>query len=167
MKFPKEYLFLAIIGLFLLAYVLEAVVDPLALKLSSPYAFLFQNYFTKYPFTSAVVGIRAIAILLVPLLLFGFFQKGFFGKALFALIISGLFQLYSLQEIATGTTLAPLEWSLSLSLAGIALLVPTIFYLFRGIFQSMKNKIDNLGDNYYDDSSDNNDDDDSDDNDDN
>lgn len=149
MKIPKEYIFLTICGLFLLAYVLEAVVDPLNIELPSPYNFLTPEYFLKYPFTSAVVGIRGIALLLIPLFLYSYFSKGYFPKAIASLIIGGLMQLYSLQEIATGTTLAPLEWSISLSLAGIAILVPMIYYLILGFAQTMKEKINAIGSDYY------------------
>lgn len=148
MKFPKEYFFLIIVGLFLLSYVLEAVVDPLGLKLSSPYAYLSPTYFSKFPFSTAVIGIRGLAFFLIPVFIFSFFQKGYFPKAIILLILGGLMQLYSLQEVATGTTLAPLEWSLSLSIAGIALIIPTLTYFISGIWQSMKNKIDSLGENY-------------------
>ena len=148
MKLPKEYVFLTIIGLFLLSYVLEAAVNPLSVKLVSPYSFLTDSVYTKYPFTAVVIAIRGLALFLVPLFLYAFFSKGYFAKASIALVLGALMQLYSLQEVATGTTLAPLEWSLSLSVAGLALLIPVVWYALIGLLQGVKNKINSMGEEY-------------------
>ncbi len=133
----------------LLAYLLEAIVDPLSLKLATPYDYLSLKYASQFPFTAATIIIRSISILFVPLLLTSFFQGAFIGKAVFLLVISALEQLYSLQETVTGTTLLPLEWSLSLTLSGLALLVPTVIYFLQGIFHKTKStfiaKLDDLG----------------------
>ncbi len=147
MKFPKEYFFLTIGGLFLLAYVLEAVVNPLNISLPSPYSFLSPIYILRYPFTAVVITIRGLGIFLVPLFLYSFFTGGHFAKAVISLILGGLMQLYSVQEVATGTTVTPLEWSLSLSLAGMAILIPTFYFFCLGLLQNMKNKINSWGDN--------------------
>lgn len=145
----KEYLFITIMVGLLLAYLLEATVDPLGLKLATPYEYLNLKYATQFPFTAATIIIRSIAILFIPLLLTSFFQAAYIGKAIFLIVVSALEQLYSLQEIVTGTTLLPLEWSLSLTLSGLALLVPAAIYLLQGIFHKTKStfatKIDELG----------------------
>jgi len=140
MKIPKEQIFILIIGLFLLSYLLEAIVDPLTLKLSTPYAYLSPIYFAKYPFTTATVIIRALSLFLTPVFLFSFISKNYFTKVVVLLVIGVLAQLYSVQEIATGTTLIPLEWSLSLSIAGAALIIPIIINILTGIFFSTKAK---------------------------
>ena len=57
------------------------------------------------------------------------------------LIISGLAQLYAIQEIATGAQVIPMEWSLSLSLAGLALLLPASLQIFLGIAHKTKKKL--------------------------
>ena len=145
----KEYLFITIMVGLLLAYLLEATVDPLSLKLATPYEYLNLKYASQFPFTAATIIIRSIAIFSIPLLFTSFFQGAYIGKAIFLVIFSALEQLYSLQEIATGTTLLPLEWSLALTLSGLILLIPTLFYLLQGIFQKTKSafvsRLDNLG----------------------
>jgi hypothetical protein len=141
MKIPKEQVFITIIGLFLISYLLEAVVDPLVLKLATPYAYFSPVFFMKYPFTTATVIIRGLSLLLAPLFLLSFIPRGFFPKAGILLVVSALAQLYSLQEITSGTTLLPLEWSLSLTLAGISLALPITVYLIKGIVLSAKNKL--------------------------
>lgn len=141
----KEYLFLTIVGLLLLAYVLEAVVDPLKLELPTPYSYLAPQYLAQFPFTTAVIFVRAVGLTLIPLLVFSFFGKGYMAKFIISLIIAGLAQLYSLQEIATSTTIAPLEWSLSLSISGMILVAISIIYLILSLADGIKGKIDNLG----------------------
>ncbi len=145
----KEYLFITIMVGLLLAYLLEATVDPLSIKLATPYQYLNLGYASQFPFTAATIVIRAISILLVPLFLTSFFQGAFIGKAIFLIVVSALEQLYSLQEIVTGTTLLPLEWSLSLTLSGLVLLAPATIYLLQGVFHKTKStfvaKLDDLG----------------------
>jgi hypothetical protein len=141
MKIPKEQVFVIIIGLFLLSYLLEAIVDPLKINLATPYAFFNPIFFAKYPFVTATVIIRGLSFLLTPLFLFSFFSKGYFPKAGILLVVSVLAQLYALQEVTSGTTMIPLEWSLSLSIAGAALVIPIVIYIIKGVILSAKNKI--------------------------
>lgn len=145
----KEYLFITIMVGLLLAYLLEATVDPLSLKLATPYEYLNLKYASQFPFTAATIIIRSIAIFSIPLLFTSFFQGAYIGKAIFLVIFSALEQLYSLQEIVTGTTLLPLEWSLSLTMSGLVLLLPITTYILQGIFYKTKStfeaKIDELG----------------------
>ncbi len=141
MKLAKEYQLLIIGALFIFAYVLEALVNPLTLALSTPYAFLAPAYFLKYPFTTAVILIKSIAIFWTPLLLLSFIPKGYAGKGSVTLVLAGLLQLYTLQEIATGATVMPLEWSLALALAGIFLLLPTLIFFLKHMSSSVKEKI--------------------------
>ncbi|MFZ2202671.1 MAG: hypothetical protein WAV56_04770 [Microgenomates group bacterium] len=137
----KEYLFIFIAGLFLLAYVLEAIVNPLALNLATPYDYLNPAILTKYPFTTAIILIRAVAIFLTPLWLFSFFSGNHTLKGVVFLLVAGLAQLYAIQEIATGAQVIPLEWSLSLSLAGLALLLPAVLQLLLGLAKQTKQKL--------------------------
>ncbi len=156
MKIPKEHIFIIIIGLFILSYILEAVVNPLTVKLSTPYAFLTASYLTQYPFTTATIFIRALSFFLIPTFLLSFLDRLHFLKVGVLLIIAGLAQLYSLQEITSGTTLVPLEWSLSLSVAGMALALPIITNLIAGIYHKAKGKLSSTLDNLETDQSENN-----------
>jgi hypothetical protein len=137
----KEYVMVAIIGLFLLSYVLEAAVNPLNLPLSTPYEFINPRYLTLYPFTATTIVIRGLGIFLTPLLLFSFIEGRSSLKGLILLILIGLMQLYALQDVATRAQVVPLEWSLSLSLAGAALAIPMIWYFVRGIFSSLHRQL--------------------------
>lgn len=141
MKIPKEYLLLVILGLYLLAYLLEATVDPLAAELATPYQFVTSEYFSLFPFTTATIMIRSLAIFMTPLFLLSFIKGAHTGKAGTLLVLSALFQLYALQEVASGTTLVPLEWSISLALAGAALLVPMVLFFLGGMVSGTKSKL--------------------------
>ncbi len=140
MKLAKEYQLLVIIGLFIFAYVLEALANPLSISLSTPYSYLAPAYFLKYPFTSAIILIKSIAICWTPLLLLSFIHKAYAAKGSILLVVAGLLQLYTLQEVATGAQVMPLEWSLALALGGILLILPMLIYFIRHTLSSVKDK---------------------------
>lgn len=147
----KEYVLIFIVGLFLLAYVLDTVVEPLEAVLASPYAYISSDVFSQYPFTGASIVIKAVGIFLTPLFLLSFMEKQYTAKGLILLIVAGLTQLYGIQELTTGAKLLPIEWTVSLALGGAALLVPMIFYFTRGTFSSVSKGIAGpLGDDPFD-----------------
>jgi len=133
----KEYTLIFILGLFLLAYVLDAAVDPLSLRLATPYQFFQPQYVTQYPFTTASIIIKALGLFIAPLWLFSFMEKQFALKGVLLLVLAALMQLYALQDVVTKAEVVPIEWSLSISLAGVTLLTPMVLYIIRGIFASM------------------------------
>lgn len=141
MKIPKEYMLLIIVGLYLVAYVLEATVDPLALDLATPYQYLSPTLYSQYPFSSAVIAIRALAVFLTPTFLLSFIKGGWLGKGGTLLIVAGLAQLYALQELVSGTTLLPLEWSLSLAFGSAALALPAVINLIIGLASSARREL--------------------------
>lgn len=133
MKMPKEYVLVLIVGLFLLAYLLEAVVDPLALPLTSPYGFFNLETIAKVPFTSAVIFVRSLAILITPLWLLSFVKNAWQFKAVTLLVVSVLIQLYGVQATATSSTVGiPLEWAISFALGGLTLFVPMLGFFVKG-----------------------------------
>jgi hypothetical protein len=136
----KEYLVALIGGLFLLAYVLEAVIDPLTIKIGSPYDFLKPELLGQYPFTAAIIAMRALGIFFVPLLAFSFFKKAFIAKALTSMLLAGLLQLYALQNVVA-SAVVPLEWALAFALGGAALVLPTGLYFLRTFLDSMQSQI--------------------------
>src|SRR3972149_3100152 len=137
----KESLFIFIAGIFLLAYVLEAVVNPLNLNLATPYDYLSPALLAKYPFTTAIILIRALALFLAPVWFFSLLSGYHSAKGVTLLVIAGLAQLYAIQEIATKAQVIPLEWSLSLSLAGLALLLPAALQILLGLAHKTHEKL--------------------------
>lgn len=137
----KEYVLIFIVGLFLLAYVLDTVVEPLEAVLASPYAYISSDVFSQYPFTGASIAIKALGIFLTPLFLLSFMEKQYTAKGLILLIVAGLTQLYGIQELTTGAKLLPIEWTVSLALGGAVLLIPMVLFFFRGTFSSISKGI--------------------------
>ncbi len=139
----KEFLTMVVIGFLILGYVLDAVVNPLALNLPTPYHYFTLANLSKYPFTSVSIILKALSLVVSPLLLLASFGIKRFFKGAILLVISGLLQLYALQDVATNARVLPLEWSISLTLTGLLLLIPTILYLLMGFIQLIHHNIIN------------------------
>ncbi len=135
----QEYVFIAIIGLFVFAYVLDTVVAPLPISLVTPYQYFTPQTVTRYPFTTVSIVVKTIGLFLIPLWLMSFFTISKLAKGAISLTLSALMQLYALQDIATNTRRLPLEWSLALALTGLVLLVPTVLYILAGGVHSVIN----------------------------
>lgn len=131
----QEYILVIIIGLLIFAYVLDAVVNPLKLQLATPYHFFDFSILTKYTFTTTSIVIKALALIMAPLWFLSFLDFSKLTKGAILLVLSGLMQLYALQDVATNAQVIPLEWSLSLTLTGVILLIPAVFYMVVGLTQ--------------------------------
>ncbi|OGE25572.1 hypothetical protein A3H85_00160 [Candidatus Daviesbacteria bacterium RIFCSPLOWO2_02_FULL_40_8] len=131
----QEYLLIVVAGLLILAYILDAVTNPLALSLplANPYDFFNLKYLTLYSFTTTSVVFKSIAFFIVPLWFLSFLALSKLTKGAILLVVSALMQLYALQDVATGSQIIPLEWSLALTLAGMVLLLPTTLFLIVGL----------------------------------
>lgn len=128
----QEHTLVLIIGLLILAYVLDAIVQPLGINLTTPYHYFDPKILSAYAFTTTSVLIKSVALFITPLWLFSFFSFKKFTRGVILLVLSGLMQLYSLQDVGTGTNLIPIEWAISLTLTGVVLLIPTVIFLLSG-----------------------------------
>jgi len=137
----REHIVVFILGLFLLAYVLDSSVDPLPLDLSTPYHYLNPDNISTYPFTFASVFIKALGLFIIPLLFMSFFPGFYMLKGASLLVLSALYQLYALQQVASGAETVPLEWSLALALAGMVLLIPMVIFFILGGLSSAHTKL--------------------------
>lgn len=143
----QEFVLILITGLLILTYILDAIVNPLPIKLITPYHYFTPETMFKYAFTTTSIVLKTIALVITPIWLLSYtgFSKTIKGAVL--LVISGLMQLYSLQDVVSGSNILPLEWSLSLTLTGMVLLIPAILYFILGFFSQAKKTITN--DPYY------------------
>lgn len=132
----KEYLSIFIVGLFILSYVLDAVSNPLSLSLATPYHYFNPDTLILYAFTTTSIVVKTIALFTSIVMIISFIKSSF-AKAGATLLVSGLFQLYALQAVATNSQALPLEWSLSLASTGVALIIPTIIYLIEGFIKTL------------------------------
>jgi len=143
MKIPKEYSLLFIIGLFILAYVLDLVVDPMVVQLKNPYLYFQSETMMVLPFSSLSIFIKALAIFLMPLWLLSFIDSNSFFKPAILLIVSVLLQLYAVQDITAKSRMIPMEWSISMAAAGLALMVPTIYFFFKAVVVALHKNLTN------------------------
>jgi hypothetical protein len=143
MKISKEYMMMVIVGMFILAYLLDAVVNPLDANLPSPYHFFNPALLNQFPFTTASVFIKGVAIFLVPLWLASFIKDAFSAKAGTIFVLSALMQLYALQDVVTQAEVIPLEWALSMTLAGVLLLLSSFVYFVKGMLFSLQTSVKN------------------------
>ena len=128
----KEYIGLIVGGLLIFGYLLDAVAQPLPPKFSTPYHFFTPESLTLYPFTTTSIVLKALGLFLGVLWVLSFVPVGRQVKGVILLVVSALAQFYSLQDVGSGSFVIPLEWSLSLTLSGVLLLLPMIFYFVAG-----------------------------------
>ena len=138
----REHILFFSVGLFILAYVLDAVVNPLSITLATPYHFFTADIFSQYAFTTTSIIIKAIALLSSIIIFLSYTELNRFVKSIILLGLSGLMQLYALQDVATSSQILPLEWSLSFALAGLLLIIPMVIYFLLGIFGGARKRIE-------------------------
>lgn len=133
----QEHYLILVVGLILLAYLLDAVVNPLDLDLTTPYHYFSPATLSKFPFTTTSIALKAVALLIIPLWFMGVLDLARITRGIILVVISALLQLYAVQDIVSGANVVELEWSLAFTLAGMALLIPTIFFVIIGSFDNM------------------------------
>lgn len=132
----QEYWLATVVGLFIFAFVLDSIVNPLQTGvLPTPYHFLQPEIFAVFPLTTVSIIIKASVILITPLLLLSFASWNKLIKGITIFITSGVLQLYALQDVATKSNSIPTEWAVSLTLGGLFLLIPALVYILIGAFQ--------------------------------
>lgn len=131
----KEYLAILVVGILILTYVMDAVVLPLPQTFTTPYHFFIPENFSTYPLTTTSIILKAVAVIMGLLVTLSSLGIKKLATAITILIVSGLLQLYALQDVVSKSYLVPLEWSLSFTLAGLALLIPMILYFMASAFE--------------------------------
>lgn len=129
----KEIVFLITLGLFLLAYILDYFSGVLRINLQNPIAFLDKKFITLYPMTLVSIISRSIALMLSVWLILSLFEKKYLAKLGISLFLFFIGEVYSFQQLATGTKFSSLQWTLSISYGGALLIVPAIVYIIAGI----------------------------------
>lgn len=134
----KEYLLITALLLFLLATILDSFAGPVALAgIRNPLTFLSGKYLTLYPFTATAIAVRTGALLLSTVLLFSTVEKKYGLKALVLTGVAVLAELYAIQQIATGTKITTIQWTLAIAYAGMTAVIPVIYFLVRALIDWM------------------------------
>lgn len=138
----KEIAFVVALCLFAIAWGLDFVAGPVSLlKVKDPIEFFSNPVISKYPLTAVAVSLRSLAIFLSLILILSLFEKKQFVKAAVILFIAGVFELYAIQQLATGAKTTPIQWTLSFAYAGIMSPIALIYYILSGIFGGVKEKL--------------------------
>lgn len=138
----KEYFLVTALAFFGLAYVLDYFAGPISFALTTPLTFLTKSYLNSYPLTAFAVAIRALGIFISLTLLFSVIEKQYFVKAFTIFVIAVLAELYAIQQIATGMRTTTIQWTLSISYAGMISIIAIIFYIIVGIIDQVKAKLE-------------------------
>lgn len=128
------------LAFFGLAYILDYFAGPISFALTTPLTFLTKSYLNSYPLTAFAVMIRALGIFISLLLLFSVIEKQYFVKAFTIFVISVLVELYAVQQIATGMRTTSIQWTLSISYAGMILVTAIVYFIIAGIIDSLRQK---------------------------
>lgn len=141
----KEHWVVFAAGLFILSYVLDAVVEPLrtALQapLTSPYQYFNPEVMGLYPFTTASIFIKALGLLIIVVLFLSFMEGKNLVKAVITLVLLALMELYAVQDVVSNSQMVTLEWDLGIALGGIFLVLPIIYYLIKGLFRGLYSSV--------------------------
>lgn len=123
-----EYVVTTIIALFLLSSVLDFLAGPQKPLLTNPFAFWQSETIAVYPFTAVSIGMKTLVLCMSVLAALSLLQKKYLGKALFLLLLTALLELYAIQQLATGSQMISIEWSIAFATAGAVLLIPIVFF---------------------------------------
>ena len=137
----KEYLVGFVIAIFLLSLVLDSLAGPLRPTFESPYDFFKPEIISIYPFTAVSIGLKTIFIFVTLLLTFSLVEKKYVAKGILLLFCAALLELYSIQQVATGSRMVPLEWSLAFAWSGVALLLPTVVFFLLSVVKTVHKKL--------------------------
>jgi len=143
----KEHIAAIILGLFLLGYIFDYVSGPVNIVLKSPFDYINPDLLSRYPFTTVSIIIKTIALFSTFMLLLSFFQKKLLEKGIGLLFVAAMFILYSIQQLATGLNLIPIQWTMALTWTGILLIPPSIILIILGIIfliidKTFKNEVE-------------------------
>lgn len=137
----KDYFLITAIVFITLAYVIDLISGKIDFPVSSHFAFLSSPYLSKFPLTSLGIFIRSIGVFILAWLIMSLITGLYFQKSIASIVLIILSNLYSFQQLSTGMKITPLQWTISIGLSGSLLILPAIFYLFKGLTSSVSQKI--------------------------
>src|SRR3989344_545403 len=138
----KEYWVIVAVVFLILSSVLDSFAGPVQLVVgSNPFSFLSASSLSTYPFTAVAIGVRALGFLIFVLAAVSTIERQYFLKAVGLLTLGVLAELYAVQQLATGVNVTPVNYTLSISYAGAALVLPILIYLLKGVVGGIGAKI--------------------------
>lgn len=138
----QEHWLIAVVGLIIFTFVLDAILPTLTVDLATPYHYLTPETFLTYPLTTLSIFLKAAAIFITPILLLSFAGWTKLTKGIVIFMVAAVLQLYALQDIVTKTGSVPLEWSIPFTVAGLGLLGLSLIYIIIGIIKRTNQAMD-------------------------
>lgn len=130
----KEITFVVALCMFAFAYILDFLAGGVSFVVANPVVFISNNMLTRFPLTAAGIFIRTIAIFLTILVVYSAIKGRYFTKAFISLAAAIFAEAYAIQQLSTGVRTTPIQWTLSISYAGVLMLVLVVYYFLKGIF---------------------------------
>ncbi len=137
----KDYLIYIFVGLAIFGYVLDFISGPVSIPLNNPYEFLNQEVFSIYPLTAVSIAAKTLAIIIAAPVLLSFLKGQYVLKSIIMFVLAAILALYSIQQLATGLAITPIQWTLSFAFSGVGLLIPCVIFLIIGLLSGTKKVI--------------------------
>jgi len=129
--------------LFLVSWLIDKLGGPVSIVVPAPIAFLKSTTLLHtYPFTATSIIIRTLAIFISVMLITSLVRKKYFTKAISIIIVGVLAEFYAIQQLATGSHLATIQWTLSIAYASIILLAGVVWMILKGIWSTFNKSED-------------------------
>jgi hypothetical protein len=131
---PEVWLAIAFV-FFLLSWLIDRLGGPVSIVVKSPIAFLASTrLLNTYPFTATAIIIRTLAIFISMMLIMSFIHGKYFTKAITLFFIGMLAEFYAIQQLATGSHLTSIQWTLSIAYGSVSLILGILFLVLKGIW---------------------------------
>lgn len=140
MKLQKEVWLVIAAVAFLTSWLIDRLGGPVYIVIGNPIAFLQSSVLLhKYPFTATAIVIRTIALFVSSMLVLSLVERKYFTKAVVLFFVGLLAEFYAIQQLATGSRLTTIQWTLAIAYGSLALVLGIIWMLVKGIW-SLFNK---------------------------
>lgn len=140
MKLQKEIWIVIAAVAFLVAWLIDRLGGPVSILVGNPIAFLQSSVLLhKYPFTATAIIIRTAAIFISSMLALSIIEKRYFTKAVILFFVGLLAEFYAIQQLATGSHITNIQWTLSIAYASLSLVIGILAMILQGIW-SLFNK---------------------------
>jgi len=129
---------------FVLSWLIDKLGGPVKIVVKEPVAFLKSSTLLHtYPFTATAIIIRTIAIFLAAMVILSFIRGKYFTKAIALFFVGILGEFYAIQQLATGSHLTTIQWTLSIAYGSLTLILGIIWMVLKGIWATFNKSEEN------------------------
>ncbi|MBP9817220.1 hypothetical protein KBC75_00500 [Candidatus Shapirobacteria bacterium] len=132
----KEYWLFVAIGLLVLALVIDSVSGPINLPIKNQLEYFDPTIMQKYPLTTVGIFFRSLGIIVGYGLLWSLFERLYGIKLIATFLLTGLMELFVVQQLATGMRTVNFQWIMAIAVAGAGFGLPLVYYFVRLLIPS-------------------------------